>query len=523
MTDVNPPAVEMLHITKRFSGGVVAVEDVSIGVAQGEIHAVIGENGAGKSTLMGVLSGLIPADSGEIRLSGAPVSNPGPASAVRHGIGMVYQHFMLIPVFTVAENIVLGREPAAGLRFDRRAAEEQVRALSDRYGLKVDPAARVETLSVGQEQRVEILKVLHCGADILILDEPTAVLTPQETKDLFSVLLQLKSQGKTILFISHKLNEVLAIADTITVLRHGKVVETMPAKGAMKESLARMMVGRDLESGAPDPRHPVGAVASASAEVLLELERIEVLRDNGLPALRGVSLQVRSGEILGLAGVEGNGQTELLEVAAGLREKVGGEIRLHDGVSGRDVSRTSISERHRLGLSHIPEDRHRRGLVLDFSVVENAILGRHRDEAFCGPWGIRSSADIEAATLAERFEVHANDLADRVRGLSGGNQQKLVVGRELARRPRVLLAAQPTRGVDLAAVAIIHRALREARSTGAAILLVSSDLSELLALSDRIAVMYEGSVVATLDPAKTTEEELGLYMAGGGRSSAIPS
>ena len=500
------PLLQLRGITKRFPG-VVANDDIDFDLRRGEIHALLGENGAGKSTLMNILYGLYGADAGEILLAGERLELGSPKAAIEHGIGMVHQHFMLVPVLSVAENIVLAVEPRhAGVLLDRAAAHRRVADLSARHGLVVDPDARVAELTVGQQQRVEILKALYRGADILVLDEPTAVLTPQEAQELFEILRALRAEGASIVFISHKLNEVLEIADRITVLRRGRVVDTIPATGATDESLARMMVGREvllrLEKRPAEPAAP-----------LLQVERLEVADDRGLPAVDDVTFEVRAGEIVGLAGVDANGQRELVEAIAGLRPVRGGRI----VVAGRDLTRATVRERLERGLALVPEDRHRRGLVLPFSLAENLALRDYRRP----PSSRHGVLDLRAilrraGRLLREFDVRGGTASTRADALSGGNQQKLVLARELAGEPVVLVAAQPTRGLDVGAIEFVHRRLVAQRDAGRAVLLVSLDLDEILSLADRILVVYEGAIVGEYPPT-ASESELGLAMAGGRR------
>jgi len=502
------PLLELKGITKRFPG-VVANDRVDFDLRRGEVHALLGENGAGKSTLMNTLYGLYHPDEGEIRLDGKPVRIGSPSDAIEFGIGMVHQHFMLIPVMTVAENIVLAVEPRNGPFLDLRTAEERVRDLSQRYGLAVDPGARIGRISVGQQQRVEILKALYRGAEILILDEPTAVLTPQEARELFQIVRSLTDQGKSIIFITHKLNEVLDIADRITVLRQGKRIDTVPRKGATQEGLARLMVGREVvlrvDKTAADPGEP-----------LLEVEDLSVFDNRGLEACRGVSFQVRAGEIVGLAGVDGNGQTELIDALTGLRSPTSGRIL----VAKNDVTHASARQSLDLGVGHIPEDRQVRGLVLDFSLAENLALHDFRKEPD-SKWGwLYPKRLIErAASLLKEFDVRGGKPQTLAAALSGGNQQKVVVAREVSRDPRVLVAAQPTRGLDVGAIEFVHNRLVQERDEGRAILLVSLELEEILSLSDRILVIYEGRIVGEYEP-NVSEEELGIAMTGGVRGKA---
>jgi ABC-type uncharacterized transport system ATPase subunit len=493
-------------MTKRFPG-VVANDHIDFDLLEGEVHALLGENGAGKSTLMNIVYGLYHPDDGEILVKGKPISLGSPREAIEAGIGMVHQHFMLIPVMTVAENIVLATEPRhAGILFDYEAAKKRVRELSQRYGLAVDPDAKIENISVGQQQRVEILKALYRGADILILDEPTAVLTPQEASELFEVVRSLTSQGKSVIFISHKLQEVADIADRISVLRRGKLIDTVPAAGATEEGLARLMVGRDVLLR-------VEKTPAAPAEPLLQVEDLHVFDDRMLEAVRGVSFEVRAGEILGIAGVDGNGQTELIDAIAGLRKPAQGRILIGE----QDMSGADARDRLDAGLGHIPQDRQLHGLVLDFSLAENLALHEYRkqpDSKF--GWLFPNRLVSRARRLLEEFDVRGGGPQTPARSLSGGNQQKVIIAREVERDPRILIAAQPTRGLDVGAIEFVHRRLVAERDEGRGILLVSLELDEILSLSDRILVLYEGRIVAAFPPT-ATEEELGIAMIGGGR------
>jgi ABC-type uncharacterized transport system ATPase subunit len=498
--------LEMRGITKRFPG-VVANDHVDFDLRKGEVHALLGENGAGKSTLMNILYGLYRPDEGEILSRGQKVSFHSAKNAIDRGIGMVHQHFMLIPVMTVAENIVLATEPTtAGVLLDYDEAVKRVREISERFGLAVNPTARVENISVGQQQRVEILKALYRGAEILILDEPTAVLTPQEAGELFGIIKSLQAEGTSIIFISHKLNEVLEIADRITVLRRGKKIDTVPREGATESGLAKMMVGREVllrvEKKAAEP-----------GDALLEVRDLQVNDDRGLAVVQDVSFVVCAGEIVGIAGVEGNGQSELIEAITGLRRAEGGQI----AVAGQVMAHASARKMLDAGVGHIPEDRQRRGLVLEFTIAENIAL-----HDYCYPpdsrWGWLFPRRLveRARNLIREFDVRGGGPNTRAGALSGGNQQKVVAAREVARDPKVLIAAQPTRGLDVGAIEFLHRRLIEERDEGRAILLVSLELDEVMSLSDRLLVMYEGRVVGE-HGADASEEEIGLEMLGGGR------
>ena len=507
---VEPLVLELRGITKQFPG-VLANDAVDFDLRRGEVHALLGENGAGKSTLMNILYGLYHPDAGEIRIKGEAVKMSSPREAIERGIGMVHQHFMLIPVMTVAENIVLAVEPRRdGLLLDYREANRRVSELAGNFGFAIDPTARIEDLTVGQQQRVEILKALYRRADILILDEPTAVLTPQEATELFGILESLTQGGLSIVFISHKLHEVLEIADRITVLRRGKRVETIAAAGATEEGLARLMVGRDVllhvEKGASTPVEP-----------LLQIEDLHVRDDRGIEKVRGVSLQVRAGEIVAVAGVDGNGQTELIDAVTGLRKPESGRVT----VAGTDVTAANAKTHFEVGLGHIPEDRQARGLVLDFSIAENIALHDFRKppDSRLG-WLFPRRLVDRARRLIREFDVRGGGPRTRGGALSGGNQQKVILAREIDRDPRVLVAAQPTRGLDVGAIEFVHRRLVEERDEGRAVLLVSLELEEVLSLADRILVMYEGEIVAEFPPT-ATEEELGVAMTGGGRHEAV--
>jgi len=510
---VEPSTVlELRGITKRFPG-VVANDHVDFDLRAGEVHALLGENGAGKSTLMNILYGLYKPDEGEILVWGKPVVFASAKDAIGAGIGMVHQHFMLIPVMTVAENIVLEVEPRkAGVLLDYDQAVERVREISTRYGLAVNPTAKVENISVGQQQRVEILKALYRGAEILILDEPTAVLTPQEAGELFAIIKSLQEGGTSIIFISHKLNEVLEIADRITVLRRGKMIDTVPREGATEEGLAKMMVGREVLLRVEKPPPQTGGV-------LLEVRDLSVDDDRGLPAVRDVSLSVRAGEIVGIAGVEGNGQSELIEAITGLRSASSGEV----AVAGQVVPHPTARRMLDVGVGHIPEDRQRRGLVLEFSIAENiALHDYNKPPASRFGWLFPRRLIQRARSLIREFDVRGGGPQTAGGALSGGNQQKVVAAREVSRDPKVLVAAQPTRGLDVGAIEYLHRRLVEERDEGRAILLISLELDEILSLSDRILVMYEGRIVGE-HSGDVTEEEIGLEMLGGRRKEPSPA
>ena len=510
MSDAGPSlAVDIRGITKQFPG-VLANDHVDFHVRTGEIHALVGENGAGKTTLMNILYGLVHPDSGEILIKGKPARIGGPRDAISLGIGMVHQHFMLIPVFSVGENIMLGREPVSGPDFyDRGRARAEIAQLTKRFGLALDADARTGELPVGLQQRAEIVKVLYRGADILILDEPTGVLTPQESKELFGVLRDLIKNGKTIIFISHKLKEVLEISDRITVMRRGKVVGHLVTKETSEEEIATMMVGRavllrvDKKPAQPGP-------------VAFKVEGLTANADNGVQVLKGVSFDLHQGEILGIAGVEGNGQSELMEVLAGTRHVTGGRVLLAE----KDVTTFDANSERDAGVAYIPEDRRGAGLVLAFSIAENSILGRERAPLFSWHELVLRLVAIKdwARRLVKEYDIRTPSIETAARNLSGGNQQKVIVAREMGGRPKVLLAAQPTRGVDIGAIEFIHRRLVQERDEGAAILLVSAELDEIRSLSDRIAVMYEGRIVSIEGP-DTPEERLGLLMTGGGRAT----
>jgi general nucleoside transport system ATP-binding protein len=497
------PALELRGITKRF-GPVVANDGIDFDLRPGEVHALLGENGAGKSTLMSILYGLYSPDEGEIRVNGELVEVDSPSKAIDLGIGMVHQHFMLVPVMTVTENIVLGQEPTSGALLDVREGSRRVKELSDRYGLAVDPDAVIERVSVGMQQRVEILKTLYRDARILILDEPTAVLTAQETKELFEVLRALKEDGVSIVFISHKLNEVLEIADRVTVLRRGERIDTVPTEGATEESLARLMVGRDVllrvdkEQGKP-------------GEPMLEVEDLHVRDDRGLEAVKGVSLNVRAGEVVALAGVDGNGQLELVQAIAGVRVPDSGRV----AIGGRDVAGHGVRATTEAGVAHIPEDRQLCGLVLNFTLAENLALREYREPPISNH-GVLSigQMNVRARDLLKEYDVRGGEPDTLASALSGGNQQKVAVAREIASNPKLLIAHQPTRGLDVGAIEFVHRRLLTERANGRGILLVSLEFEEVRALADRILAIYEGRIVGEFPP-DVSEEQLGVAMTGG--------
>ena len=509
------PAIALRGIVKSF-GPVLANRGADLDVATGEIHALVGENGAGKSTLMRILSGMYAADAGTMAVNGRDVSGWTTSAAIAAGVGMVHQHFMLVPTLTVAENVVLGCELTRGPVLDRAASEEAVRALSERTGLVVPPGRLVADLSVGEAQRVEILKTLYRGAKILILDEPTAVLSPPEVRELWQVLRSLRDAGGTVVLITHKLDEVIDVSDAITVMRHGKTVAHMRTRGATPQAIARAMVGRDVAL-ALDAEYADASTTSSRAagapNVLVEVRDLTVAGVRRGAVVKGVSFSIAPGEILGVAGVEGNGQTELVEALAGLRHATGSIV-----LAGHDLAGASVRARGDAGISHIPEDRHERGLILDYSVAENLILGQqHR---FTRGLTLDTGRVLEhAQALIDAFDIRPADSDLPARALSGGNQQKIVVAREMARDFKLLLAAQPTRGVDVGAIEFIHARLRDARDRGKAVLLVSADLAEVLALADRVAVMYGGRFVAVLPRAEATPDVIGPLMTGAERAA----
>jgi ABC-type uncharacterized transport system ATPase subunit len=505
------PALQATGITKRFPG-VLANDHVNFTLEKGEIHALLGENGAGKSTLMNILYGLYHPDEGEIRVDGKAILLNGPHDAIDHGIGMVHQHFMLVPPLTVTENIMLGQESLVGSTkalgglavLDRRTAGARIQDLSEQYGLQVDPNAYIKDLPVGAQQRAEIVKALYRRADILILDEPTAVLTPQEADELFVIMRAMVDQGKSIVFITHKLREVFAVADRISVMRAGQMVGTVKPAEATREMLAEMMVGRKV----------ILMIDKAEAhpqEAVLRLEDLCVLDDRRHMAVDGVSLEVRAGEILGIAGVQGNGQTELAEALTGLRKVEDGHVTL----LGEEITHATPREIIEAGVAHVPEDRHKHGLVLSFPVRDNIVLCTYYRSPFADGIELDYPQIAEQAErLVHMFDVRTPSILTSAGSLSGGNQQKVIVARELSRPIKLLIANQPTRGLDVGSIEFIHGRIVDARDNGAAVLLVSAELDEIMSLSDRIAVMYKGRILATLDAETATREQLGLLMAG---------
>ncbi len=500
-------AIEMLHITKRFPG-IVANDDITIQLKRGEIHALLGENGAGKSTLMSVLFGLYQAEEGVIKKDGKEVKIKDPNDANRLGIGMVHQHFKLVECFSVLDNIILGNEPTKKLGFlNKDAARKKILELSDRYGLSVEPDALIEDITVGMQQRTEILKMLYRENEILIFDEPTAVLTPQEIEELMQIMKNLAREGKSILFISHKLNEIMEVADRCSVLRKGKYIGTVEIKNTSKEELSRMMVGRDVD-------FTVHKNESKPGDVILDVENMTVAsKVHHNDAVKNVSFKVRAGEIVCIAGIDGNGQTELVYGLTGLEPLKSGKVTL----CGRDISRASIRDRSTHGMSHIPEDRHKHGLVLDYSLEYNMVLQSYFEPQFVSPAGFLKRKNIREYSdrLIEQYDVRSGQGSITIaRSMSGGNQQKAIVAREIDKEPELLVAVQPTRGLDVGAIENIHKELVKVRDSGRAVLLVSLELDEVMSVPDRILVIYEGEIVGELDPKKTTVEELGLYMAG---------
>lgn len=503
--------VEMLNITKEFPG-IIANDNITLNLKKGEVHALLGENGAGKSTLMSVLFGLYQAEKGEIRKNGqvVKINNPNDANAL--GIGMVHQHFKLVEIFTVLENIILGVEPNKLGFLQKSEAKEKVMALSEKYGLSINPDALIEDISVGMQQRVEILKMLYRDNEILIFDEPTAVLTPQEIKELLKIMRGFAEEGKSILFITHKLNEIMEVADRCTVLRKGKYIGTVNVKESNKEELSKMMVGRDVNFN-------VDKKPAEIKDVVLSVKGVTVpSKHHKNNAVKDVSFEVRAGEIVCLAGIEGNGQTEFVAALTGLDKMSAGTITL----SGKDITKSSIRERSVSGMSHIPEDRHKHGLVLEYSLEQNMVLQRYWQPDFQKNGFIKFDAVRKYAEgLIERFDVRSGQgPISVVRSMSGGNQQKAIIAREIDKKHDLLVAVQPTRGLDVGAIEYIHKQLVERRDAGKGVLLVSLELDEVMNVSDRILVMYEGEIVGELDPKTTTVQELGLYMSGAKRNTA---
>ena len=506
-------AIEMLHITKRFAG-IVANDDITLQLKKGEIHALLGENGAGKSTLMSVLFGLYHAEEGEIRKDGRTVEIRDPNDANDLGIGMVHQHFKLVECFTVLDNIIMGVEPNKMGFLQKKDARKKVLELSEKYGLRVDPDALIEDITVGMQQRTEILKMLYRENEILIFDEPTAVLTPQEIDELMRIMKNLSAEGKSILFISHKLNEIMAVADRCTVLRKGKYIGTVNVKDTTMEELSAMMVGRNVnfhvEKGPAEP-----------GEVLLDVSHMTVAsKVHKNNAVKDVSLKVRAGEVVCIAGIDGNGQSEFVYGVTGLEPLVSGQITL----LGKDISHLPIRKRNVSGMGHIPEDRHKHGLVLDYSLENNLVLERYFEPEFTSGAGFLKKKNIRAYAekLIDNFDVRSGQgPITPARSMSGGNQQKAIIAREIDRNPRLLVAVQPTRGLDVGAIENVHKCIIDHRDAGNGVLLVSLELDEVMDVSDRILVMYEGEIVGELDPKQTTVEELGLYMAGAKKDEVI--
>lgn len=512
--DYSQKVVEMKNITKKF-GSFVANDNISLTVHKGEVHALLGENGAGKSTLMNILYGLYHQTSGEIHINGKLVNMDNPNVAIENGIGMVHQHFMLVQPFTVAQNIILGTEPTKGLgAVDINKAIKDVKDISEQYGLYVDPNAKVEDITVGMQQRVEILKALYRGAEILILDEPTAVLTPQEIQELIQIIRNLTKEGKSVIIITHKLKEIKAAADYCTIIRRGKYIDTVKVSESTEDDLASMMVGREVN-------FKVDKDEAKPQQTVLEIKDLIVKDNRKISVVDGLSLEVKAGEILGIAGIDGNGQSELVEALTGLRKSQSGSIK----INGNEVLNNTPKEVFKKGIKNIPEDRHKRGLILDFTVAENTVLQNYKDPRFSKK-GILDKDSIEkyADGIIERFDVRPTDHAVKARALSGGNQQKIIIGREVDNievsrsatgEPQLLIATQPTRGLDVGAIEFVHKALVKQRDEGNAVLLVSLELDEVMNVSDRIAVIYEGKIVGVVDANDADENTLGLMMAGG--------
>lgn len=497
------PVVELKQITKRFPG-IVANDSISLTLQKGEIHALLGENGAGKSTLMNIVFGLYQPDEGSIEIDGKPVVIDSPNKAIELGIGMVHQHFKLVDPFTVTENIVLGMEPKKGLKIDYKSAEEQVRKLSEQYGLQVNPNAKIHDISVGMQQRVEIMKTLYRGADILIFDEPTAVLTPQEITELMAIMKRLVAEGKSIILITHKLKEIMEISDRVTIIRRGKVIDSVKTSETNPNELAEKMVGRGVTFKVDKAPPKPGAT-------VLKMSNVQSKSKEGVSVLNGLSFEVKAGEILGIAGVDGNGQSELIQAITGLRKVDSGSITI-EGSEIANLSPRKISEKN---VSHIPEDRHKHGLVLDFTVSENMVLETYYKAPYNKNGFLQKDViDRHAASLVERFDVRTPSIENKARSLSGGNQQKAIIAREIDKDPTLLIAAQPTRGLDVGAIEFVQKQLIAQRDQGKAVLLISFELDEIMNVSDRIAVIYEGQIVGEVYPEDTNDQELGLMMAG---------
>lgn len=503
--DLGQKVVQMTNITKKF-GDFVANDNINLTVHKGEVHALLGENGAGKSTLMNILYGLYQPTSGEININGKKVEMDNPNIAIENGIGMVHQHFMLVPPFTVAENIILGMEPTTGFnKINIEKAIEDVKNLSERYGLHVDPTAKIEDITVGMQQRVEILKALYRGAEILILDEPTAVLTPQEIKELIQIMRNLTKEGKSIILITHKLKEIKEAADFCTIIRRGKYIDTVDVSKTTEDDLAAMMVGREVNFKVDKKEQNLG-------DVVLKIENLVAKDNRGLNVVNNLSLEVRRGEILGIAGVDGNGQSELVEVLTGLRKSESGKVL----IGSSDITNKTPKEIFENGLCNIPEDRQKRGLVLDFTVAENMVLENYAKPEFSKGFRLlENNIKNFAKELIQKFDIRPTDENLKARALSGGNQQKIIIAREVTNDPDLLIATQPTRGLDVGAIEFVHKSLVEQRDKGKGVLLVSLELDEVMSVSDRIAVIYEGKIVGIVDAKNADENTLGLMMAGG--------
>ncbi|MFF2908839.1 ABC transporter ATP-binding protein [Paenibacillus sp. NPDC057934] len=497
------PVVELKQITKRFPG-IVANDSISLTLKKGEIHALLGENGAGKSTLMNIVFGLYQPDEGSIEIDGKPVMIDSPNKAIELGIGMVHQHFKLVDPFTVTENIVLGMEPKKGLKIDYKSAAEQVRKLSEQYGLQVNPNAKIHDISVGMQQRVEIMKTLYRGADILIFDEPTAVLTPQEITELMAIMKRLVAEGKSIILITHKLKEIMQISDRVTIIRRGKVIDTVKTSETNPNDLAEKMVGRGVTFKVDKKPPEIG-------KAVLKLGNVNSKNKDGVSILNGLSFEVKAGEILGIAGVDGNGQSELIQAITGLRKIDSGSITM-EGQEIANLSPRKVTEKN---VSHIPEDRHKHGLVLDFSMSENMVLETYYQKPYNQNGFLNYDIiNKHAGELIQQFDVRTPSLETKARSLSGGNQQKAIIAREIDKNPTLLIAAQPTRGLDVGAIEFVQKQLIAQRDQGKAVLLISFELDEIMNVSDRIAVIYEGQIVGEVYPQDTNDQELGLMMAG---------